>query len=97
MKNQERTIIIALSVALLLTITFSLYHIGWEAYEANIQKAYKQGVSDVNQKDIFLRGVNTAVSQVIAQAEKGKVVINTDGGQIVLVPVKADPNTIGGK
>lgn len=70
---------------------FLVTFISWRAYEAKIHKAYLQGIADVNEQEIYLRGVNDAVSQVIRQAQQGKVIINTNNGQLVLV--LADPNT----
>lgn len=85
-----------------LFIAFVSWNYGWKVYEAKIRNAYLQGVADVNEQEIYLRGVNDAVSQVIRQAQQGKVIINTNNGRLVLVPINptpplggADPN--GGK
>ena len=78
-KNKKKIWI--LIVALAISVGLNLYFFGWKALERKAQRDY-------------LRGVNAAVSQVIAQAQKGKVIINTGNGQLILIPV--DPNKIGG-
>lgn len=80
MKKKLTILMVALAIQLAISVGLNLYFFGWKALERKAQRDY-------------LRGVNAAVSQVIAQAQKGKVVINTQNGQLVLVPVQADPNT----
>lgn len=72
MKKKIYILIGAVGWALL--IVFISYSFGWKAW-----KAYK--------RKMYLKGVNDAVAQVINEAQqKGKVIINTQNGQLVLVP-----------
>lgn len=94
MKKKIINTLIIIGIAL--SVGLNLYFFGWRAIETKIQDAYLRGVADVNQKDIYLRGFNDAVTRVLNEAQQqGKVVINTPKGKRVLIPV--DPNSIGGK
>ena len=74
----KKRIWIAIGIAgWLLLVVFISWNFGWKAIKARENRAY-------------LRGVNDAVSQVIAQAQQGEVIINTNNGQLVLV-VKPKP------
>lgn len=83
--------IIILIAGLAISVGLNLWFFGFKVLEAKIHNAYLQGVADVNEQEIYLRGVNDAVSQVITQAKQGKVVINTNNGQLVLIPIDPTP------
>ena len=81
MKKKLTILIAALAIGLAISVGLNLYFFGWKALERKAQRDY-------------LRGVNAAVSQVIAQAKQGRVVIKMGNEQLILIPV--DPNK-GGK
>ena len=87
----KKKIWIAVGIAgWVLLVAFISWNFGWKAYEAKIHNAYLQGVSDVNEQEIYLRGASDVVARVVAQAQQGEVIINTNNGQLVLV-VKPKP------
>lgn len=90
---KKKIIVTVFLVGFALSMGLNLWSFGWKALKAHDRKIYSRAVADVNAPGVYSRGVNDAVMQVIAQARQGKVIINTNNGPLVLIPV--DPNSGG--
>lgn len=72
MKKKIKTIGIILGIVIIiLSICFNVYFIGWKRMERKFYSA----------------GVNNTISLILSQIQQtGQVIINTEKGQVILVP-----------